>query len=391
MKWPLMGESITYSDRLAMAYFALTAKKFTSDKKVFQFETEWNKWLGSKYSLFVSSGSTANFLLVASIKEMYGLKAGDKVLLPACTWVTNVAPIIQLGLQPIFCDINLKDFSFDLSQVKAIAKSHDIKMVFTTHLLGFPVKVSNIKRILPKAIYIDDVCESHGATINKTKVGSNSLGATFSFYFGHHMSTVEGGMISTNNKNLYDLMRMKRSHGMARESINFGKHAQRWNKIDKQFLFMTDGYNFRNTEMSAVLGIRQLKKLNDRIEKRRKNHKIFCDLISNFPDLFYPVVNNIGNSSFCLPFVCKTRKIMFNLKKLFNSNNIEYRPIVSGNLLKQPFLKDYKLSGIRRVPSKYNVDTVHNNGVYIGNSQFVTNKDFNKLYSMLKEISYEKN
>tara|TARA_E500000318_G_scaffold23159_1_gene23560 strand:+ start:555 stop:1814 length:1260 start_codon:yes stop_codon:yes gene_type:complete len=386
MRWPLMGETITIGDRLSMAYFAMTAKKFTNGDKVKQFESDWNDWLGSKYSLFVSSGSTANLLLVAAVKEMYNLKNGDKVLVPACTWVTNVAPIIQLGLKPIFCDINLKDFSFDLYQVKAIAKQHDIKMVFTTHLLGFPVRVSNIKRILPKAIYIDDVCESHGATINNTKVGSNSLGATFSFYFGHHMSTIEGGMVSTNNKDLYDLMKMKRSHGMARESLYFSKHAQRWNKIDKQFLFMTDGYNFRNHEISAVLGIRQLRRLSDMVERRKINHTIFCNMLTSYKDIFYPIHDNLGNSSFCLPFVCKERQTMIDLKKLFKDNNIEYRPIVSGNLLRQPFLKDYKMSGVRRVSKMSNVDILHNNGVYIGNNHFVDYKYFEKLNSLLKEF-----
>jgi CDP-6-deoxy-D-xylo-4-hexulose-3-dehydrase len=137
MRWPLMGETITYMDRLKMAYFTLTAKKFTFGEKVEQFENEWSEWLGAKHSLFVSSGSTANFLLIAAVKELYGLKNGDKVLVPACTWMTNVAPIMQLGLEPVFCDINLYNFSFDLAEAKNIALKHDIKLVFITHLLGF--------------------------------------------------------------------------------------------------------------------------------------------------------------------------------------------------------------------------------------------------------------
>ena len=126
MNWPLMGETITLADRLKMAYFSLTAKKFTNGDKVKEFEHEWNNWLGSKHSLYVSSGSTANFLLVAAVKEMYGLEAGDKVLVPACTWMTNVAPIMQLGLTPIFCDVNIQNYSFDLDEVAAIAYKDDI-------------------------------------------------------------------------------------------------------------------------------------------------------------------------------------------------------------------------------------------------------------------------
>jgi len=387
MSWPLMGETITMGDRLSMAYFAMTANKFTNGKKVKQFEDNWNKWLGSKYSLFVSSGSTANFLLVAAVKELYKLKNGDEVLLPACTWVTNVAPIIQLGLKPVFVDINLKDFSFDVDKVKRIAKNYNIKMVFTTHLLGFPFDVNKLRNIFPKALYIDDVCESHGCIINGKKVGSNSLGATHSFYFGHHMSTVEGGMVSTNNERLYDLMRMKRSHGMARESLHFEKLALQYKGIDKQFLFMTDGYNFRNHELPAVLGIRQLKRLDNMISKRRKNHTTFCNIINNHQDLFYPVINNPGNSSFCLPFICKNTKIFNKLKKLFIENHIEYRPIVSGNLLRQPFLEGYKING----SIKNNVDILHKNGLYIGNNHLIGSKEFSKLMLILRELKNEKN
>lgn len=166
LRWPLMGETITWADRLKMAKFVLTTKKFTNGEKVKQFESEWNSWLGSKHSLYVSSGSTANFLLIAAVKELYGLKSGDKVLLPACTWMTNVAPIIQLGLTPIFCDVNITDFSFDLDKAKLIAQSHDIKLIFVTHLLGFSANNEGLKEIFPNALMLDDICESHGCTDN---------------------------------------------------------------------------------------------------------------------------------------------------------------------------------------------------------------------------------
>jgi CDP-6-deoxy-D-xylo-4-hexulose-3-dehydrase len=220
-----------------MAKFVLTTKKFTNGNKVKEFEKKWSEWLGCKYSLFVSSGSTANLLLIAAVMEKYGLKRGDKVLLPACTWVTNVGPVIQLGLKPVFCDVNLSNFSFDLDEIKKIKIIHpDIKLIFVTHLLGFPAENDKYQELFPEAIILDDVCESHGAKFKDgTKVGKNSLGATFSFYFGHHMTTVEGGMVSTNYPELYDLMKMKRSHGMARESINFDDYAKQYPEIEKSF------------------------------------------------------------------------------------------------------------------------------------------------------------
>lgn len=385
MRWPLMGETITFADRLKLAHFVLTTKKFTSGEKLKSFEHEWSQWLGAKHSLYVSSGSTANFLLVAAVKEMYGLKEGDKVLLPACTWVTNVGPILQLGLQPVFCDINLQNFSFDLEDAKKIAKKHkDIKLIFVTHLLGFSAENEKLKEIFPKALIIDDICESHGCTDPQgNKRGSDSLGATFSFYFGHHMSTIEGGMISTNNTDLYDLMKMKRSHGLARESIKFDKYAEANPDIDRQFLFITDGYNFRNHEVGAVLGLSQLSRLDIMIEQRKRNYKKFVDIISKYPNLFYQLSHDETNSSFCLPFICKTEAIMQNMKKVFKDNEIEYRPVVSGNLMKQPFLKNYKLDLEKE---KNTVDIVHTQGVYIGNNHFVNDTDMRFLENIIRNI-----
>lgn len=383
LRWPLMGETITFGDRLKMAYFALTAKQFTNGEKVKQFESEWNTWLGSHYSLYVSSGSTANLLLVDSVKELYGLKNGDKVLVPACTWVTNIAPIIQSGLKPIFCDINLQNFSFDLMQAREIAKQHDIKLIFVTHLLGFSGQNEELSKLFPEALIIDDVCESHGCLDpHGAKRGSKSLGATFSFYFGHHMSTIEGGMVSTNNEDLYDLMKMKRSHGFARESIRFDQHANKYPDIDKQFLFMTNGYNLRNHEICAVLGSSQLKRLDTMVTIRRRNYFKFVKILETYSDLFYTIEHDPSNSSFCFPFICKSKKIMELMKVSFVKNKIEYRPVVSGNLLSQPFLKGYAIQG----KGPFNVDLVHKQGVYIGNNHFVTNADMKFLENVVGEI-----
>jgi len=385
MKWPLMGETITFMDRLKMAHFALTAKKFTFGEKVKQFENEWSEWLGAKHSLYVSSGSTANFLLVAAVKELYKLKAGDKVLVPACTWMTNVSPIMQLGLEPVFCDVNLDNFSFDLEEARLIALKHDIKMVFITHLLGFSANNEGIKRIFPRAIILDDICESHGCkTPYGEKCGSNSLGATFSFYFGHHMSTVEGGMISTNNTKLYDLMKIKRSHGMARESIKFDEYAKKYPDVDKQFLFVTDGYNFRNHEICAVLGISQLKRLDKMVEIRNRNHKLFTEIIDKYPNLFYTIKNPKTISSFCFPFICRSNEIMLAMKDTFTKHTIEYRPVVAGNLLSQPFLKDYKIETTKK---RTNADIIQTQGVYIGNNHFVAESDMKFLDKVVGEIN----
>jgi len=390
MTWKLMENAITFSDKLKLIKFILTNDKFTNGERVKQLESEWNQWLGCENSLFVSSGSTANFLLIAAIKEFYGLKNGDKVLVPACTWMTNVAPIIQLGLTPVFCDVKFSDFSFDFEDLKYISKKHpDIKLIFVTHLLGFSSE-SRIQDIFsdlfPKSVVIDDVCESHGCKDNQgNKVGSNSIGATFSTYFGHHLTSIEGGFVSTNNYDLYDLMKMKRSHGLARESIDFNVYAKLYSDIDKSFLFITDGYNFRNTELNAVLGSSQLKNLDNSISVRNSNYKKFCDITNNFDSIIHPIAYKTTSSNFCFPLIFNNLETKQKVGDLFNKYNIEYRPIVSGNLLRHPFLKNkkYKICSKKK---EYNIDKIHDFGLYLGNSQFVGDKQLELLQNILKMV-----
>ena len=385
MKWPLMRNNITLGDRFQLAKFVLTSDRFTNGRKVREFESKWSQWLGSKHSLYVSSGSTANLLLLSAIKELYGLKNGDKVLVPSDTWVTNIAPVIQLGFTPIFCDINTDNFSFCEDDLEYISKTHpDIKLIFVTHLIGFPANNNLYKKLFPEALILDDVCESHGCrSSDGSRVGSNSLGATFSFYFGHHISTVEGGMVSTNNDDLYNLLRLKRSHGLARESDRYDDYVKLYPDISKQFLFVTDGYNFRNHELGAVLGLSQLKRLDSYIERRNNNYQLFINLISKYSHKFKVPVFHSGCSNFCFPILCKDRGDSQKLRILFDDNGIEHRPIIGGNLLKQPFLSNYSI-----VTNKSNltVDFVHYNGLYLGNNQFIGKKEIDLLDNVLGQL-----
>lgn len=380
--WPLMPNIITLKDKYRLVKFILSTNFFTSGKMVAKFEREWSRWVGSKHSLFVSSGSTANFLLLSAVMEKYGIQRGDKVLVPACTWMTNVAPVIQLGLTPIFCDINFKNFSFDEEELVKIKKKHpDIKIIFVTHLLGFPAHNERYQEIFPDAILLDDTCESHGVKLlNGDRVGKNSVGATFSFYFGHHMTTIEGGMISTNDTELYDLMKMKRSHGLARNSDDFKKYAEMYPHIEKSFLFVTDGYNFRNTELSAVLGMSQLEGLDNSIDIRKQNFKRFVEILNKHQDKFIPLTYTSHNSNFSFPMLARDKKIYDKLKSELERVGIEFRPIVGGNLLRQPFLTGHKFA-IKK--AEYNADILNDLGVYVGNNQHVNDKHLDVLENIL--------
>jgi CDP-4-dehydro-6-deoxyglucose reductase, E1 len=376
MWWPLMQTAITDADKKAMIDFIQSSDRYTCGNMVKQFEDAWSEWLGCKYSLYVTSGSTANLLLMAAVKELYDIPNGSKVLVPACTWVTNVAPVFQVGLEPVFCDVDLERYSFDINSLP----NEDIKIVFVTHLLGLNAPLEKLKERYPNAIFLEDICESHGVKgPDGKKRGSSGTGSTFSFYYGHHMTTIEGGIISTDNELLYELMKIKRSHGMARllspkyyeEAIN--KHP----KIDPSFLFLTDGYNFRNTELNAVLGIEQLKRLDENIETRRDNFRCFMEYLD--PELFYIPFDDPGNSSFAFPFICKKPEDMPKLKAIFAELGVEYRPIVSGNLLLHPFLEKWKDSV--DVP---NANLLNDNGVYIGNNHFVTKDMMVKVFETIK-------
>ena len=382
MFWPLMKDCITQKDKDELVNFIKTSNRYTNGPQVKEFEKQWSKWLGVKHSLFVSSGSTANTLLLSAIVEKYNLKRGDKVLVPAMTWVTNVAPVIQLGLKPIFCDVEPDTFSFDLEHLKQLSKEHkDIKVVFVTHLFGIAANINEFKKIIPNAIYIEDCCESHGALLDDKKVGTLSEGSTFSSYFGHHMTTVEGGFVSTDDKELYELMRAKRSHGMARECSPevFEQYKKDYPEVDERFMFVTDGYNLRNTEFGAVLGLSQLPRLNNMIKKRRKVCDRFVSMLKKYEDTFH-IPNFDGNSSFCLPFILNNKNMKKDLQECLESNGVETRPLCSGNLLRQPFLKDYNL-GI----DNPRVDYLHFNGFFIGNNHLITNDDIEKLEEILDD------
>lgn len=382
-KWPLMKDTITLSDKLAMIKFIITTNQFTNGPKVREFEDAWNQWLGSEQSLFVSSGSTANLLLIDAVKEKYDLQNFEKVLVPACTWVTNVSPVIQCGLTPIFCDINLDNYSFDLEHMKKIAIKHpDIKAIFVTHLLGYSADIEAYKEIFPNAIILEDICESHGClSPNGTKRGADAIGATFSFYFGHHMTTVEGGIVSTNDPDLYNLMRIKRSHGLARElpKEKYKQAIEAYPDVNSKFMFLTKGYNFRNTEIPAVLGLSQLKRLDKMIASRKKNYITFWNIIKEYEDHFYVPSNSDTNSSFAFPIVAKNKKVADKLKTELEIASIESRPIVSGNLLAQPFLNDYSLEP----GSNLNIQKLHENGVYVGNNHFITSWEISLLSDVL--------
>jgi CDP-6-deoxy-D-xylo-4-hexulose-3-dehydrase len=362
MFWSLMPkENISDDERQALANFILTSDKYTQGALVKQFEEEWSKWQGCKYSVFVNSGSSANLMLVKSVLDLHG---HGGFVCQACTWPTNINPVLQLKNSTFLqlCDNNLNNFGFDIYLLKQYIKELRPKYIFLTHILGFNGATQELLDLCKEnnIVLIEDCCESHGANFNGTKVGNIGLAGTFSFYYGHHMTTIEGGMISTNNEELYHQLLLNRSHGFLREHPN-KENIQ--TTCDRRFTFLTDGFNFRNTEINAMLGLMQLKKLDNNIKIRNDNYQYF---ISNLDNTKYETnFDSNGISSFAMPIVSKTNNSEL-LKQKLTSREIENRPFIAGNLFKQPYLKSVNMfSGFP------NADKIHNNGLYVGNNQFV--------------------
>jgi CDP-6-deoxy-D-xylo-4-hexulose-3-dehydrase len=366
--WKLQENVLCQDDLDMLVSFIRETSRFTQFTKVKEFEERYAEWQGCKYCVFVNSGSSANLVLVNALKEMYGWGGQDEIIVPAVTWTTNVTPIMQSGLKPVFVDVNLQDFSFDYEQIEGCITDRT-RAIFVTHLIGFPANIPRIKEIIgDRGILItEDCCESHGATIEKIKVGNFGIGSIFSFYWGHHMTTVEGGMICTNNEELYRLSVLKRSHGLARElpPQYHDDLRARYRDIDFQFLFLTDGFNVRNTEFNAVLGLAQLKKLDQFIEIRNRNYARFVEICKQYDDALI-IPESEGISSFVLPFLFKESEQKRRFQKVIAEAGIESRPLITGNLLRQPFLKKYYNAAKFK-----NADFLHTNAFYVGNNQFV--------------------
>ena len=383
MHWKLQENILEKDDLGSLISFIKTTKRFTQFIRVKEFERAWSKWQGCKYSVFVNSGSSANLILISSLKEMYGWEKGDEIIVPAVTWPTNVTPVIQLGLKPVFVDINLKDLSFDYGELKK-SITHKTRAIFVTHLIGFPADIHRIKTMIRgrDIALLEDCCESHGARIDGKKVGNFGQAGTFSFYWGHHITTVEGGMVCTHDEELYKLCLLKRSHGLARElpEKDHRFYSKKFPDIDFNFLFLTDGFNLRNTEFNANLGLSQLNKIDNYIKIRNRNYRNFIDICQRHKKFLRTVFDFSGISSFCLPFVFKDERLMKKFRLRLTESGIESRPLISGNLLNQPFLKKYRLQ------EQYfpHAELIHRNAFYIGNNQFVDNKRLGALGKMME-------
>ncbi|HEY7309784.1 MAG TPA: DegT/DnrJ/EryC1/StrS aminotransferase family protein [Gemmataceae bacterium] len=392
LDWPLMRENVTRADLDAVIdYLKQDEPILTHSKQVRAFEREWSDWVGVKYSVFLSSGSSANLLTLGVLKALTG---GGEVIVPPLTWVSDIAAVLHCGFEPVFVDIDPRTLGMDPEQV--IAKlTPRTRAVFLTHVLGYNALTRELldelsRRGIP---LIEDVCESHGATFEGRRLGSFGLASNFSFYYAHHLSTIEGGMVCTNDVDLYETVRMMRSHGMVRELDCVERKEEFWEShpdLNPDFIFAYPAWNVRSTEINAIIGRSQLPRLEDNIQQRTENLLLFLDNLD--PDVYQTDFITEGSSNYALTLVLKEpdAQLWNQVAACLRSNRVEFRRGLSGggNQLRQPYL--------RRLlpPDEYKkypvVEHVHFHGCYIGNYPTLPQEKILRLCELLNGIAKER-
>ena len=364
----------------------IKGNSFTMGEKVKIFEEEFAKYHNSKFCIMVNSGSSANHLAISSLlfrQEGPNLKPGDEVLVPAVSWSTTYSPLFYHGMKLRFVDIDMNTLNVDLDQLE-FSITNDTKAIFSVNLLGNPNNFDRIQEIAKKnnLILIEDNCESLGAEYSGNKTGTFGDIGTCSGFFSHHISTMEGGMILTDEEEIYHILLALRAHGWTRNLPKKNKLTTKSSdEFEESFKFILPGYNVRPLEMSGVLGQIQLKKLDNFVKQRRENALLFQELFSKFS--YLKIQKEIGKSSwFGFSFIIDEKR---GLKRkdflnFLNKEGFESRPIVAGNILRNPMIKYYEHSVFSNLK---NSDNLHFNGLFLGNHHFSIAEQLNHLNKVI--------
>jgi len=357
-------------------------------KECRKFEENFSRKQERKYCVYTTNGSCANLLLIQALINMGKLKKMEKVFVSSLTWSTNIMPIIQLGLIPVLLDVE-KDTLNVSSRIlkKKYIENSDVKCLFLTNALGFCSDIDEIKKICEEnnILFLEDNCESLGSEYKGTKLGNFGLASTFSFFVGHHISTIEGGMICTDSNKLYENLKLARAHGWTRNNSNmFNAMMKNENKIDDFYdiyAFYDLAYNFRPTEINGFIGNQQINYWDKIVKKRENNFKRFYEATLKNDDVIMLNLENMNIiSNFGFPLLFRDKETFERYKKIFEENEIEIRPIIGGNMVKQPFFRKY----IEDKNIYPNVEDIHQNGFYFGNNPEMNEEEINRIISLLK-------
>jgi CDP-6-deoxy-D-xylo-4-hexulose-3-dehydrase len=382
MKIDLVKDTIDNNDIDNLISWLSTYPRLTKGPVTIEFENKWSKWLGCKYSVFVNSGSSANLMMVYALKYLKKLK-NNKICIPSLCWATDLSPVLQYDLQPLLIDCNLDTLSVDLNHLEEVFINESPSVLMLVSVLGLSPHISEIVELCKKydVILLEDNCESQGTSYNGVKLGNFGLMSSFSTYFGHTMSTIEGGMICTNDEEMYNILLQLRSHGWDRDlSTERQKELRgKWDCDDFSALytFYVPGFNLRSTDLQAFIGLGQLDKIDDNIQKRYENYKLYKSILS--PHMWFP--NEIENSftaNFAIPVIFKTKEDKQSAIEELHRNEIACRPIISGSMGTQPFYKE--LYGENKLPNSSFVDEL---GIYLPNHPNMTVEEINLVCSII--------
>lgn len=386
---PLMKNAFLHEHetKKLLAEFILKSDRLSMDQKCFEFEREFAKYQGRKDSILFNSGGSANLALLQACKNLNLLKTGDKVGFSALTWSTNVMPIIQMGLEPVPIDCRVETLNVMSENLENTLKTVPLKALFITNVLGFTGDLDRIRSLCQErgVILLEDNCESLGSSLPQGKAGNFSLGSTFSFFVAHHMSTIEGGSICTDDEELGEMLRIVRANGWDRnltaaQQKSWRKKYEIQSEFQAKYTFYDLGFNLRPTEITGFLGLNQLQHLDSNIKIREKNYTRLEAVIKENPDLRVLDRSHLTFfSSFAIPIVCKTPALKEKYLSLFSGAGVEIRPMIAGNMQRQPFYKKY----VGKEYSLPNTDLIHDCGFYCGNYPELTNSDMETLQSCL--------
>jgi CDP-6-deoxy-D-xylo-4-hexulose-3-dehydrase len=367
--------------------FISSSKRLSMDKEVFKFEKEFSQKIKHKYTTMVNSGSSANLVLIQALMNLNILKKNDNVGISSLTWSTTVMPLIQLNLNPIPIDINLKTFNCSSEIFVKSIKKYKLKAFFITNAMGFSDDIDKIKSLCSKnnIILIEDNCESLNSEYKHKKLGTFGIASTHSFFVGHHLSSIEGGTVSTSSKEIDNMVKLVRAHGWARnlDEKTKKKYYKKFKTSEfyKPYTFYDLAYNVRPSEINGFLASNQLKYLN-KISKNRETNffKIYKNYIQNNEFFHYEIKNMNLISNFAFPIICKDKFIHKKYVHKFKKLNIEIRPFISGNIINQPFFKKY----VKKKFKLPNAEFIHNLSFYCPNHNDLTTKDINRIVSAIK-------
>lgn len=384
---PLMSNNISDEDKQVLIDFLRTSDRFTNGPKVVEFEEAWSRWLGVNHSVFVNSGASANYITMAALRDLYG---PGEVIVPPITWSSDISSVFAAGLTPVFADVDMSTLAMNEDEVISHLNGNT-RAVFLTHVLGFNGLSQRLldelkKRNIP---LIEDVCESHGASMNGKKCGSFGLASNFSFYYAHHMSTIEGGVICTDDERFYQQCRLYRSHGMVRELTDEDlkrSYAEKYPDLRPEFLFAVPGYNMRGTELNAVLGLNQLKRLDANNVRRVENWKLFLDHLD--PEKYFTDFSLDGNVNYAFVVMLRqpSAEKFARLTELLRAENVEFRRGTAGggNMARQPFVRQ-RMPGFDPATLK-NADIIHFYGLYTGNYPSLEKEKILQLCEVLNSL-----